>query len=134
MLARLEHGKLPGFSCSINRSHQPPVWVCDRCKSLRCAACMQVYREAFTFICWNCARPLIKQGCTSFYRVEEFYESKGVKYWEFYADAEDCLFAHDEPALVFAWGGCSGCGDPARELRARRSLWRAHGFPHGELR
>ena len=90
MLARLEHGKLPGFSCSINRSHQPPVWKCDTCQGLRCAACMHVYREACTFLCWNCARPLILQGCTSLYRVEEFYEAKGVKYWFLIdADAED---------------------------------------------
>ena len=40
LLARLEHGKLPGFSCSINRSHQPPVWACDSCERLRCAACL----------------------------------------------------------------------------------------------
>ena len=112
LLARLEHGKLPGFSCSINRSHQPPVWKCDTCQGLRCAACMHVYREACTFLCWNCARPLILQGCTSFYRVEEFYGSKGVKYWDFDADAEDCRFAHDEPALFSLGAAAVGADTP----------------------
>ena len=79
MLARLEDGKLPGFSCSINYSHRPPVWACDCCGSLRCSACMKVHREAGTILCWNCARPLILQGCTSLYRVEEFYDTMGLR-------------------------------------------------------
>ena len=73
---------------------------------------MQVYREAGTLICRNCARPLILQGCTSLYRVEEFYETKGVKYRDFDADAEDLQFADDPPALSSTGAAAVGADTP----------------------
>ena len=78
LLARLEGGKRAGEACSINDSHEPPVWACDSCGKLRCAICMQVYREAGAIHCWSCVRFLINQGCTSLCRVEELYAKKGV--------------------------------------------------------
>ena len=112
LLARLEDGKLPGFSCSINHSHPPPVWACDTCANLRCAACMQVYRQVGAILCWNCARPVIVQGCTSLCRVEEFYETQGLKYWDFDADAGDLQFADDPPALFLTGAAAVGAGTP----------------------
>ena len=112
LLARLEDGKLPGFSCSINHSHPPPVWACDTCANLRCAACMQVCRQAGAILCWNCARPVIVQGCTSLCRVEEFYETQGLKYWDFDADAGDLQLADDPPALSLTGAAAVGAGTP----------------------
>ena len=113
LLARLEDEKLPGFSCSINHRHRPPVWACDRCRSLRCSDCMQVCREGGTILCRNCARPLILEGCTSLYRVEEFYEARGVNYWLFIdADAEDLQFADDPPALSSTGAAAVGADTP----------------------
>ena len=74
---------------------------------------MQVYREAFTFICWNCARPMIMGGCTNLCRVEEFYEAKGMTDWLFIdVDAEDWQLAQDPPALSSAGTAAVGADTP----------------------